>query len=77
MILRRLRPLLAWGRWSPGETTRFGAALGSVGYIAVGPVAVLFSLPAALRKADPVVSLFDLNAHLRELAEASARSREN
>lgn len=64
-MIRRLRPFFAVGRWTPRQTTAFGAYLGSVGYIAVGPLAVVFNLPERFQVADP--SLFDLNAHLREL----------
>lgn len=58
---------VAWGRWSPAQSARFGSAVGSVGYLAVGPVIVLVSLPRRLRVEDP--TLIDLNEHLRQLHE--------
>ena len=42
------------GRLSPAQAKDFGRALvHGVGYVGVGPIFVLFNLPARWRKADP------------------------
>jgi hypothetical protein len=74
-VIRRIlhRLPIRVGRWSSEESTRFGECIGAVGYIAVGPFALLFDLPPGLRKPDRVVSLLDLNAQLREVYQRTGR----
>lgn len=65
-MIRRLCPV-RFGRLTPAQTTEFGRVLPSVGYFGIGPVIVLINLPGFLKVADPIPSVFDINAHLREV----------
>ncbi len=66
------------GRFSPKQAARFRAGLvRGCGYFAIGPVAVLVNLPRRFEKADPELSLFDFNAHLRRIAQASVDLHED
>jgi hypothetical protein len=74
-LLARVRPY--WGRMTPSHSARFGAAIGSVAYIAVGPIAVLIGLPERFRKADPVVhfaTIEDVNRALAAIHERQQRA---
>jgi hypothetical protein len=74
-IARNLIPYV--GRMSPSHMAGFGAAAGSVGYFAIGPVAVIVGLPKRFRKADPVVhyaSIDDVNRALAAIHEQQRRA---
>lgn len=60
------------GRMTPSHAARFGAAVGSVGYLAMGPFALIIGLPKRLQKADPPPpSLDDFNRALAAAFEAA------
>jgi hypothetical protein len=71
-VIRRLLPWLTphVGRLSPRQAAKFGEGLTfGCGYFGVGPVIVLFTLPARLRASDPpphVITLGEFNRALRD-----------
>ncbi len=65
------------GRFSASDSARFGRMVGPVGYFAVGPAVLLVNLPRRFVKADPIRSIFDLNKHLRERAQAAAQTAQD
>jgi hypothetical protein len=73
--LAALRSLLkpGWGRLTPKKAAAMGAHLGSVGYIGVGPVVLVFNLPRRFEVHDPEVflSLDDLNRIARGAREST------
>lgn len=58
-----------WGRFNASQLRTVAEHLLPPAFFAVGPFLVLIDLPEKWRKPEPEVALFDLNAHLRRLAE--------